>query len=188
MGNVRRSRRRNRRKNVIIIFLLMIVFILIGSIAVILLKQYRDSKKPSIQYVSMTEEASAKAFIWLNKIEDTGLTYEDVKNCMGDFNLEVIKTPTSEKGVYELSIADGAYEYCSNQAKIGIEKAYKLALCKRIAATGYSETISDELVERLMNETFGMSVSEYIDKCGITLLPSKQELEQKYSGEVRDEK
>lgn len=187
MASVRKLRRQNRRKTVYIVLLLFVILILSGFLVFTALKQYKVSKEPIHDYVSMTEEASARAFVWLSNIEDTELTYEEVKECMGDFNLEIVKTPADKKGVYTMSLADNAYGYCLSQAKTGLERAYRLSVCKRITSTGYEGTVNDELVESLMQETFGMSVSDYISQCEIVLLPSEEELISKYSGEVSDE-
>lgn len=187
MGSIRSLKRKNRRKTVFIVFLTIVIIILGLAMAGILIKQYKESTKPVYEYVSMTEEASARAYVWLCKIEDTDLSYDDVKSCMGDFNLEVIKTPLKEKGKYERKLADGAYEYLVSQSEAGLESAYYFAIMRRIRNSGYEGDINEELVNRLMDETFGMSVTEYLDQCNISLLPSEQELREKYEGEVSSE-
>lgn len=183
---VKRLKRKNRRKSVWIIILLIIILLLCALIGYGVFKQHRDSKKPSMQYISMTEEAAARAYVWLSKIEDIELSYDDVKECMGDFNLEVVKTPI-DKNTYKIEPADGAYEYCRSQASIGLEKAYKMAVCRRIKASGYEGTASDEVVEEIMMKTFGMTVEQYLKECNIELLPTEAEVQEKYAGEVSDE-
>lgn len=187
MASVKTLRRQNRIKTVFIAVLVIVIVVLAVIMGVFAIKQYQESKKPVYEYVSMTEEASARAFVWLSKIEDTDLSYDDVKACMGEFNLELVKTPTEEKGKYDRQLADGAYEYLQSQATVGLEKAYRLAVTRRIQNFGYEGTIDDALVEKLMKETFGLSVSEYLKQCDITLLPTKEELTEKYAGEVSDE-
>lgn len=186
--SVRRLKRANRRKTVYITILVIIIAVLIGIIGVLAALQYKKSKEPSWEYVSMTEEASARAFVWLNKIDYMELSYEDVVSIMGQFNLEIIKTPTKEKGVYTYALADNAYEYCQNQAQVGFERAYKQVIKNRIEKTGYEGEISDETVERLMLETFGMTVSDYLKQCDVKLLPAEDEINEKYLKEVTDEK
>ena len=174
--SVRQLKRKNRRKSIFIVILILIIAILIGCFGIFAIKEYKASKEPSFEYVSMTEEASARALVWLSQIDDIDLSYDDVENCMGSFNLEVVKTPTEEKGVYTISLADNSYEYCQSQAQTGFEKAYKSAVKSRIIASGYEGNVSDETIEDLMMQTFGMSVSEYLKQCNVKLLPAKDEL------------
>lgn len=175
---IKRLKRKNRKKSIWISILLIVVFVLLVVIAVGAWKNYsKKYKEPVHIYASMTEEATARAYVWLSKIEDTDISYEDVKACMGDFNIEIVKTPSKVKGEYTYSLADGAYEYCMNQATVGLEKAYKKAVCGRISHVGYEGELSDELVESLMQDTFGMSVAEYLKQCEITLLPKAEEID-----------
>ena len=176
-AKLKRLKRKNRSKSIWIAILVFIIVFLIGAFLIAYAKYYKKTyKDPSFEYISMTEEASARAYVWLSKIEDTNLTYEDVKSCMGSFNLEVVKTPTDVKGQYEYKIADGSYEYCLKQAELGLESAYLLAIKNRIIATEYSGEVTDELVGRLMEETFGMNVSEYLKKHEIKLLPEEKDI------------
>lgn len=177
-AGIRRLKRKNRVKSMWIMILLIVILILLVFIGINGYKQYKKTyKEPSYQYISMSEEASARAYVWLSKIKDTELSYDEVKQCMGEFNLEIVKTPTDVKGEYTYELADGAYEYCLNQAKVGLERAYKLAVIKRIKSTMYSDSVTDATVEELMMKTFGMSVSEYLEECDIDLLPEENEIE-----------
>lgn len=187
LKSIKALKKSNRRKSVLIWVLIILLIAIAAATGYLGYTQYKKSKEPVNLYYSMTEEASARAYVWLSKIDDMNLSYDDVKECMGDFNLEVIKTPTDQKGVYSLSLAEKAYEYCENQAEVGLEKAYKKVVSDRITSSGYEGTITDDTVENLMMDTFGLSVSDYLKECNITLLPSEEEIIAKYSGEIEDE-
>ena len=176
-ASIKKLKRKNRRKNIWICILIFIILLLIAAFGIAYARYYKQTyKEPSMEYISMTEEASARAYVWLSKIEDTDLSYEDVKDCMGSFNLEVVKKPTDVKGEYTYELEESSYDQCLNQAKTGLEKAYKMAVLRRVSAEGYTENLSDGLVEQLMSETFGMSVSQYLNECNIKLLPEKDEI------------
>lgn len=180
-AHIKKLRKKNKSKNIWIVILVLIILFLIGAICFSYARYYKKNYiDPSYQYISMTEEASARAFVWLSKIEDTGLSYEDVKNCMGSFNLEIIKKPAKVKGEYTYEMAEGSYEYCTGQAKAGFEKAYYEAVKRRIIDSGYEGTVTDELVDRLMTDTFGMSVEQYIGECNVSILPEKSEIDEEY--------
>lgn len=178
---MRKKRRRRGGAMAAVFFVLTIVFMIISGL--LFAARYKESKKPVYEYVSMVDEASAKAFVWLSQIDDNGLTYEDVKACMGEFNLEIVKTPAKDKGVYDVQIVDGSYDYCVAQAETGLEKAYKMAVCKRLLTSGYEGEISDETVETLMKEAYEVSVSDYIREQNITLIPEYDELSAKIIAE-----
>lgn len=178
------ARRRRRRISIITPILFLIVIALLVFIGLILYKQHKKSKEPIFEYVSIAEEASARALVWLNDIDDIELSFEDVKECMGEFNLEVKYTPTETKGIYTVELMPDCYEYCESQAKIGLEKSYRLAVINRLQKVGYEGPCTDETVEKLMKTTFGITVADYLEQCEISLLPSFEELNAKYSGEV----
>jgi len=177
-AKIKRLKRKNKAKSIWICILVFIILALLGVMGYFGAKSYKEKyKAPSYKYIPMTEEASARAFVWLKRIDDIDLSYEEVKECMGSFNLEVIRKPTEVKGEYTYELVDGAYGYCESQAKIGLEKAYYLAIKKRITNSGYEGEVNNELVDRIMDETFGMSVSEYLNKHDIKLLPEINEID-----------
>lgn len=185
---VRRRKKKKRRGGAVtaVLFILCItLLIIIGMLVAIRLK---ESKTPIYEYVSMTDEAAAKAYVWLSQIENTDITYDEVKSCMGEFNLELIKTPTKKRGVYFREIADGAYEYCESQARVGFEKAYRLAVMKRLRNSGYEGDINEGLVDELMMEAYEVSVSDYLKGREVAVFPSLQEISSRYEGEVSNEK
>lgn len=176
-----------RKKSALTPILIGLVFIMAATIGLFIFKEYNDSKQIKYSYVSMTDEASARAYVWLNEIDDMPLSFDDVKECMGDFNLEIVLTPTEERGTYVQSLADGSYEYVENQAKTGFEKAYRLVVISRLKDSGVEGECTDETVDELMSKTFGVTVAEYLDSCEVELIPSKEKLESMYSGEVTNE-
>jgi len=187
-GNRETRRRKKRRRGsalAAVLFVLCITLIVI--VAMLTVALIRNKDKAVYEYVPMTEEASAKVYVWLSQIDGTELTYDEVKNCIGDFNLELVKTPTKEKGLYNRKLADGAYEYCLNQAQTGFEKAYKLSVMKRLKSSGYEGTITEQLVEELMMEAYEVSVADYLKGCNVDIFPSQQEIISRYEGEVRNE-
>ena len=178
---MRRKRRRRNSALTFVFFVMTIVFMM--TTGLLFAARYKDAKKPVYEYVSMTDEASANAYVWLSQIEENGLTYDDIKNCMGDFNLEIVKTPTKEKGVYSVKIADGSYDYCVSQARMGFEKAYRLAVINRLKISGYEGEISDELVDRLMMEAYDVNTEQYLDEQNVKLLSDFTDISEKYEGE-----
>lgn len=178
-------RKRRRRKRTLVTGVLFVICcILTVIIGVLLVSGYKASRKPVYEYVSMTDAASAKAYVWLTQIENTSLTYDEVAECMGDFNLEIVKQPMKKKNTYEVKLADGAYEYCQVQAQAGLEKAYKLSVKRRLVAAGCEEECTDELIESLMMEAYGVSVSDYLSGCDIKVFPTLEEIKSEYEGEV----
>lgn len=181
----RRRRRRRRRLSALVPVLFILVIALMVIVGMLIYTRAKEAKEPKYKYISMTEEAAARAYVWLSEIENSNITYDEIKELMGDFNMEVVETPTGQKGVYVRSIADGSYDYCLSQAKTGLERAYRKAVINRIMAAGGIEgEVTDATVEELMMEVYGLSVSEYLDGQNVDIFPDINELNQKYSGEV----
>lgn len=167
--------------------LLGIVLILSAVVGLFVFNEYRASKEPKFEYVSLSDEAAARAYVWLSKIEDNGIDFDEVKVCMGDFNLELVLMPTEEKGVYQRSLSAGSYDYALSQAKAGMEKAYRIVVRNRLLEAGFEGECTDEEIEALMKKTFGVSIEEYLSGENIVLLPTEEELTKKYAGEVSNE-
>ena len=115
----------------------------------------------------------------MKSIDRLGRNYADI--------LEQWRILTKEKGVYMRVIADGAYEYCASQAQTGFEKAYRMTVMKRLSASGFEGEINEALVENLMRESYEVSVSEYLKGQDISVIPSLEELKERYEGEVKDD-
>lgn len=160
----------------------------VGLIAVmailLILKALSVKSEPVYRSVSMSEEASARAYIWLNEIDDMPLSYTDIKGMMGDIQLKLVLTPTGEKGKYMQTLAEGTFGDCEGRARAGLEKAYREVLKHRFLAAGYEGEMSETLADDMMREAYGISISEYLESCEVQLLPTLEELTGMYSGEA----
>lgn len=181
--------RRSRRKSRIgLIVVMAAAFVIIAALVVLLFLELREDKKEPIhKYASVTEEAAARAYVWLNQIEDMHLSYGDVRKMMGDIRLELILTPGKEDGKYMQALAEGTLTDCQSRAQNGLEKAYREVVRHRLADAGYEGEISDTVLDDLMREAYGVSVSEYLASCHVQLLPTPEELTEMYVGEVENE-
>lgn len=163
-------------------------FIIIAALVALLFWELREDKKePVYKYASVSEEAAARAYVWLNQIEDMHLSYGDVRKMMGDIRLELILTPGREDGMYMQTLAEGTLADCESRAQNGLERAYREVVRHRLADAGYEGEISDAMLDDLMREAYGVSVSEYLASCQVQLLPTTEELTEMYIGEVANE-
>ncbi len=170
----------------ILLFCIMISVILAVILGCMLFMKSKNSE-PDYEYVSMSEEAAARAYIWLNQIEDMPLSYTQIKEMMGDIRLKLVLTPTGEKGKYMRTLADGTFADCQEKAENGLEKAYREVAGYRFLAAGYEGEISGDMLDDMMREEYGVSVAEYLSFCDVQLMPTLEELTEMYSGEVTDE-
>ncbi len=181
-------RRKKKRGNGILLFFMIISVSLIVVLVCMLLLKLRDSRKePVYVSVSMSEEAAARAYVWLNQIEDMPLSYTEIKEMMGDIRLELVLTPAGEKGKYTQALAEDTFADCQEKAQNGLEKAYREVARYRFLAAGKEEEISDDMLDDMMQEAYGVSVSEYLSFCDVQLMPTLEELTEMYSGEVTNE-
>jgi len=183
------KKRRRRRSALAPIFLaIMLFFICIGIIALMVIK-YKENMQPVYDEISLSEEVSAKAYVWLNQIDDMNISYEDLRQAIGDINLTVELTPSGKKGIKNQQIVDGAYEQCLEKAYSGLANAYWQVVASRLTESGYDKPINQNTVEKLMKDTYGLSIVDYLKACeDLSLLPSKEDAMTKYNQEVTDEK
>jgi len=188
---MKKTRKKSKTKKYgsgILLFLIVIIFIALAvTLGYMLLSEYNRKKQPIYEYVSMSEEAAARAYVWLNQIEDMPLSYAEIKEMMRDIQLTLVLTPTGEKGKYTRELAEDSFVFCQKQAGIGLEKAYREVARYRLLAAGYEGEISDDMLDDMMREAYGVSVSEYLSFCDVQLMSTLEELTEMYSGEVTNE-
>lgn len=182
-----RVRKKKRRNYGGIIAATLAFIILLAAIIMLLFYIEKQAKQPKHEYISLTEEASAKTYVWLSEIENLNISYEDVKEIMGDISLDILLTPTKVKGEYEMSMIEGTYEEAYEKARAGLEKSFKQAVIDRIKSEGFEGNVNDAEVDGLIKEVYGISVSEYVDICEVQVIPAKDVLEAQYSGVVSPE-
>ncbi len=175
-------------RNSILLFIIMISLLAAAALVCMLLWELRNSRKePVYEYVSMSEEAAARAYVWLSQIEDMPLSYTEIREMMGDIQLQLVLTPTGEKGKYMRTLADDTFADCREKAQNGLEKAYREVARYRLLEAGYEGEIADDMLDDMMREAYGVSVSEYLSFCEVQLMPALEELAGMYSGEVTNE-
>ncbi len=176
-------------RNGILLFIILLSVAFAIILGAMLIWDFINSKKePIYEYASMSEEASARAYVWLNQIEDMPLSYTEIKEMMGDIQLELVLTPAEEKGKYMRALSDNTFAVCRKKANDGLEKAYREVARYRLLSAGYEGEISDDMLDTMMREAYGISVAEYLSYCNVQLMPTLEELTEMYSGEVWIEK
>lgn len=182
------NRKRRRRSALTpVILAVMLFFICVAVICLIILKA-RDNKKPIFKEISITEEVTAKAYVWLNQIEDIDISYEEVRGIMGDISITVELKPSENKGMKLQEITDGSYQKCYDAAYNGMAEAYNRVVSKRLLDSGYEGELSANIVDSLMKEAYGLSVMDYLKQCeDLTIIPSEDELKQRFNVEVEYE-
>ncbi len=176
-----------RRSSILPVFIIISAALVVILGLILFLKSMKSKTESVYRYVSMSEEAAARAYIWLNQIEDMPLSYTEIKEMMGNIRLTVVLTPAGEKGRYIQTLAEDTFADCEKRAQDGLEKAYREAVRYRLLDAGYEGVITDDMLDDMMREAYGVSVSEYLSFCEVQLLPALEELTEMYSGEVADE-
>lgn len=135
--------------------------------------------------VDMTEQAAVTALIWLRDIEAVSVSMEDVGTRMERLTVKVglslEKTGRSE-GTFRCYIVPESYEDCNQAAYEAFAAVFRELLAERLRMAGYTGNTDDEAVEALAAGTFGMSTVSYLMTCGPALLPSLEELQDRYDG------
>lgn len=181
------GRRKSKLPWIIGIVVALLLLTIAGVCVALFVLGNKKAQEPVTKYVSVSEEASAKAYVWLAQIEDMSLEYEDVQGIMGEMKLEVVLTPTEQKGIYTQAPVEASYKECVNKAKAGLERAYLEVLKSRLLAAGFEGNCEKADMDKMMQEAYGVSVSEYLEQCDVSLLPEFTTIQEKYSGEVSNE-
>lgn len=187
----KRKKSRNNGMLPLLLSLLGLVTLVLVLLSVSYLKNYYlPSKEVKYREVSLTEEAAGRAGLWLSGIEEVQLSYDEILECMGELKVQVSYTPTGKKGIYKQELIEETYDQCEQSALLGLEKAFCNVLNKRYEMMGTVANpedfvpMTEDEIDELMKETFGVGLHEYFEGLDIQLLPTKDEMKNMYSGEV----
>lgn len=166
--------------------ILLILLLLLGLVGGLYFYQNEKAKQSAPQsfYVELTEEVTAKAYVWLAQIQNMPFTYEQLRELFGEVNLEITQTPTENKGVYENWIAEGSYERCVQQVNKSFLEIYRQVLSGRLQEAGYTGEVTEDALNQMMLEAYNLEVETYLEEYGPEILPSMEECAKRYAGEV----
>ncbi len=186
MGIVARRKKTNPMLWIIPVVLLSLALLTIIIAVHVHAFQKRKSPEEGKQFVSVTEEITAKAYVWLEQIQDMKLSYPEVRDAVGDVEIQIqrVKKPDGEASV---EVVVSSYEEAEESALDSLEELYRRVLTQRLKEAGYEGTCEQADLDRMMQEAYGVTISEYIEQCGISLLPTAEEVQRRIAREVEYE-
>lgn len=147
-----------------------------------------DDKELAGEWLSnldMTQQAAVTALSWLQDIEAVSVSLEDMGDYMHELtiqvNLSFEKTGRSN-GTFICSVSPESYEACNQAAYEAFAMAFDELVAERLLMAGYTGATDTDAIEALVTETFGMSTVSYLMSYGPALLPSLEELQDRYDG------
>ncbi len=135
--------------------------------------------------LDMTHQAAVTALGWLQEIEAVSVSLEDMESYMQDLNIQVnltLEQTGSSEGTFCCNVLPESYDACNQAAYEAFAMAFRELLAQRLQMAGYEGGTDMESMESLVTETFGMSTVSYLMSCGPSLLPSLEDLQERYGG------
>lgn len=135
--------------------------------------------------LDMSKQAAVTALGWLQDIEAVSISLEELEDYMQDLSVEVQLTMEQTarfEGTFRCSVLPESYDACRQAAYEAFAAAFRMLLTRRLCMAGYLGSTDSETIEALAAETFGMSTVSYLMNCGPALLPSLEELQDRYDG------
>ncbi|MCM1325903.1 MAG: hypothetical protein NC094_06270 [Bacteroidales bacterium] len=135
--------------------------------------------------LDMTQQAAVNAIDWLQDIEGVSVSLEDLALSTQELTIQVeldMEQTARFKGTFHCHILPESYEACNQAAYEALAMSFRELLGERLRMSGYEGDIGQEAVEALVEETFGMSTVSYLMAYGPALLPSLEELQDRYDG------
>ena len=145
---------------------------------------YKDLSGEWTANLDMTENAAVTAFNWLEDIEAVSVSLEDIENDMQWLTVQVNLTfeqADSAAGTFRCYVSPESYDACKQAAYEAFAGEFRELLAQRLHMAGYTDS-TDEEVEALVTETFGMDTVSYLMSYAPALLPSLEDLQSEYDG------
>ncbi len=86
------------------------------------------------------------------------------------------------EGTFASALVPESYAACSQAAYESFAAAFRDLVTERLRMAGYTGDLSEEAVESLIAETFGMPTVSYLSTCVPDLLPPLEELQTRCDG------
>lgn len=174
-------------KNVIFILLILTLSISTALLAYLhfFMSDGRELSGEWTASLDMTPQAAVTALGWLQDIEAVSISTEDMEMYMQDLTVQVNLTfeQTSRwEGTFRCNISPESYEACNQAAYEAFAEVFRELLAERLRMAGYAGSTDKEALEALAIESFGMSTVSYLMSCAPALLPSLEELQDRYDG------
>lgn len=133
----------------------------------------------------MAEYAAVTAFNWLEDIEAVSVSLEDIENDMRGLTVQVnlaFEQTGSAAGTFRCYVSPESYDACKQAAYEAFAGEFQELLTQRLHMAGYTDSTDEEAMEALVTETFGMDTVSYLMSYAPALLPSLEDLQEKYDG------
>ncbi|MDY6104358.1 MAG: hypothetical protein SPI28_07505, partial [Acetatifactor sp.] len=155
MGIVARRKKTNPMLWIIPVVVLSLALLTIIIAVHVHAFQKRKSPEEGKQFVSVTEEITAKAYVWLEQIQDMKLSYPEVRDAVGDVEIQIqrVKKPDGEASV---EVVVSSYEEAEESALDSLEELYRRVLTQRLKEAGYEGTCEQADLDRMMQEAYGV--------------------------------
>lgn len=135
--------------------------------------------------LDMTQRAAVAALSWLQEIEGTAVSLEEVESSMQGLTIQVNLTMEQTErmeGVFHCEMRPDSYDACRTAAYEAFAGNFRALLGERLRMAGYEGSTDQDAVEALVAEEFGMSTVSYLMAYGPALMPSMEELQAWYAG------
>lgn len=172
-----------------VILMLLLITLSISTVLLALLHfGTADDRELSGEWTAeldMTQEAAIAALGWLQDIEAVSVSLEDMESCMQDLSIEInltMEQTSRAEGTFRCNVLPESYDACNQAAYEAFAGAFRELLMERLDMAGYTGSTDQEAVEALVTETFGMSTASYLMNYGPALLPSLEDMQDKYGG------
>ncbi len=135
--------------------------------------------------LNMTEDVAVTAFNWLEDIEAVSVSLEDIENDMQGLTVQVnlaFEQTDSAAGTFRCYVSPESYDACKQAAYEIFAGEFRELLAQRLHMAGYMDTADEEAIETLVTETFGMDTVSYLMSYAPALLPSLEDLQERYDG------
>lgn len=156
-----------------------LLFLVIGALICFIYMKWNDSSKDQnivattrTYAISVTEECTAKAAVWLNGVDETYWDYDSVAACFADLGVEAEGSLMQDTNLWQWNITEEKYINCEKQAYDRLAVLFRNIMITQ----GHLENLSEEQVDVQLQELLGKPLAEYLQDCDIDLMPSKEEL------------
>jgi len=190
MDRKEKRRRKHKALRGVLLLVCNLLFLAIGALLCFIFlklkeqpKNQSDAQAVKTCVVSVAEECTAKAAVWLNGVEETYWDYDSVAACFAGLGVEAEGTYMQDTGLWQWNIAEEEYNACEKQAYDRLADLFRGILISQ----GHLENLSEEQVDVQLQELLGKPLAEYLQGCDIDLMPSKEELLSKVESFSRKE-
>lgn len=181
-----KKKKRRKKKNsavAVVVTLLVSVLIAVGGALTYSTLKLSSATGTYVRTIDYTDSVVKKMVSWIELSAQASIDEEGLKEDLANLDVNIIfelkkdsLSPRKMTGEYAQYIDEKSYEECRKRAYDKLSGIMRDLIKEELQNAGYTGDMEDADIDKLIADTLGMGIGEYLESQGLELIKSYEEL------------